>query len=763
MSAASEAILRMGGAGGAYFLARPGELVVEVIKQDLNHGGRHTELRALLVGPDRQVLQEATIPDDGRAAGSGPGPVQRLRLATAVQRAGIYALNITVSQDRYGDDYLWGFRTSCPRYLIETSRGHRDERHQEPLVLRSPDRPAQVCFAPRPGTLHLEVADLRPGTAGVQLLDGTGQVRASLTADGEGKAAAVVEAGPIGGLPWRLHLPAAQATVHLDGVTRWERGDPHADLSLWTDRPEAWFDFAAHRWMLTPYSRTVYAPPGAEAEVGFQVHHSGAGEETYDLGLELEGESWPVRLSAASVSLGPGGSAAVWVRGSAPPAGARARVCHLRITPRRTPEVTTCSTVFLHSGPSPSAQPLALPLQLRPYAHENEQLGYLPEYPVEQELYFDLENRPVAWTAAGLRRLEAGQWLPVGSGEQPMACSKVAFDRDGDLYAIAQVDGQGVLLHGGRGSRQVEAHALGGAGGAWDLEQGSGHNLPDGPPPVLHSVQVEADPDNLWRRICTLDLYLTAKTGGRIAAGDPIRISDTSLGVGSHSGIPAAVVSRGDRVHVIWAEPTDPGEQVAGVPTYVVTCDRSTATLGKPALIGYGAPPNDIHNRPSITMDGEGHLHALAGTHGQPFQYARSLAPNDAGQGWTAPVPVGDRQTYIGLVCGPGNVLHLVYRYWRHAAEPHPHSYHAALAYQRQEPGQPWSEPQVLVVAPFSEYSIYYHKLTIDRRGRLFLNYDYWSTYWFYRNDHRGRRRAVMMSPDGGHTWKLATSADLDG
>ena len=69
--------------------------------------------------------------------------------------------------------------------------------------------------------------------------------------------------------------------------------------------------------------------------------------------------------------------------------------------------------------------------------------------------------------------------------------------------------------------------------------------------------------------------------------------------------------------------------------------------------------------------------------------------------------------------------------------------------------------PRVLVVPPFSEYSVFYHRLTIDRKGRLFLSYDYWSTFWFYRNDHFGRRRALLMSPDGGDTWKMAETKDL--
>ena len=126
-------------------------------------------------------------------------------------------------------------------------------------------------------------------------------------------------------------------------------------------------------------------------------------------------------------------------------------------------------------------------------------------------------------------------------------------------------------------------------------------------------------------------------------------------------------------------------------------------------------------------------------------------------------MPTGDnlRQTYIGLVCGPDGTLHSVFRLWRSGVEPFPASSHATLAYQRKRPGQPWETPRLLVVAPFSEYSVFYHRLTLDRKGRLFLSYDYWSTYWFYRNDHFGRRRALLLSPDGGNTWKLAETADL--
>ena len=134
--------------------------------------------------------------------------------------------------------------------------------------------------------------------------------------------------------------------------------------------------------------------------------------------------------------------------------------------------------------------------------------------------------------------------------------------------------------------------------------------------------------------------------------GEPILLSKSCIGLSTHSGAPSSIVSRGSKVHVVWAEATDPEEKVPGVPTYVVTYDRETKTLGKPALIGYGPPANDIHNTPSITMDSRGYLHALAGTHGRPFQYARSLKPNDSGAGWTEAVPTGgDGSRPISVWC----------------------------------------------------------------------------------------------------------------
>ena len=141
---------------------------------------------------------------------------------------------------------------------------------------------------------------------------------------------------------------------------------------------------------------------------------------------------------------------------------------------------------------------------------------------------------------------------------------------------------------------------------SFDIEVLAGHNGSDGPPPFLRVTRTASDPDRIWRRINDLELFVPRNEGDTIVIGEPIPLTNLCIGLAMHSGAPNCIVSRGSKVHVIWAEATDPEVKVPGVPTYVVTYDREAKTLGKPTLIGYGAPPNDIHNTPSITMDSRG-------------------------------------------------------------------------------------------------------------------------------------------------------------
>lgn len=758
----------IGGGGGVYLLAEPGELVIEVDKRDLNRrDANRTELRAILAGPDRRVLQELIIPDDGLPSTAGVGPTQTGRLSTRVDRPGIHVLNLTVSQDRYGQEAIWRFRTNAKKYLIATARGHRDARHEEPIILAAPEQPVDVCFWPRRGAFAIEYSRVPANRPPPRLLDATGATVAVLPVAADGQGAITVPAEhPRTAGPWRLHFPSAKATLQIDGLTRWDDGDPHPDFCLWTPDAASWFAFADHRWLLTPYQQNLYGAPGERRAVAYQVRNDAPGERTLQFALEFPGAGWPVQLSADRLVLRAGESATVTATGTVPPAG-QSRTAHLRATPLDDSGFTTYSTLTLTAGRAPAGEPLAMPIVLRPYAHENEQFGYAPDYPTEQQMYFSPTHQPFVRTATGVATRRDGAWHhTIIDPRSSPASTKVSFDREGRIYVLGTTGSTTSLYTSTDGGRTFSATPLSRrerASRACDLEVFTGHNPLSGPPPIIRYTMTAKDEKIFWRSLNDLELFLPRIEHGRVVPGDPILVTRECIGFSTHSGAPASVVSRGDKVHVVWGEATDPNLKVPGVPVRAATYDRHTRRLSEAALLGHGPPANDAHNTPSITMDGTGVLHVLGGTHGRPFPYARSLEPNDAAAGWTPAVLTGEaiNQTYIGLVCDSEGTLHTVFRWWRYNQPPFPASTHATLAHQRKRPGQPWEQPRILVVSPFSEYSIFYHRLTIDRRGRLFLSYDYWSTFWFYRNDLPARRRTLLLSPDGGESWKLAESSDF--
>ena len=447
--------------------------------------------------------------------------------------------------------------------------------------------------------------------------------------------------------------------------------------------------------------------------------------------------------------------------------------------------MSTYSTLEVRTGPAPATQPLAVPLVLKPYQHENEQFGYSARLSAGQSGVLRSGESPVHRTGDGIATVSrTGSWMttdlrsavrpadgggerrPIGSGwhedrfrfgragctswprrdGKPPCCTRsmAAGRSPPGRFPAAKADPCRMIS-----SSSPDRTTSRKPGRPPILLSRGRSRSGKGPPPIVRFALTGSDPKLFWRRLHDLELFVPQFVDDRLVMGEPILISRKCIGLASHSGIPSSVVSRAGKVHVVWAEATEPDEKVPGVPTFVATYDRATGQLSQPALVGYGAPPNDIHNSPSITMDSQGYLHVLAGTHGKPFQYARSLQPNDASGGWTEAEPVGKDlpQTYIGLVCGPDDTLHLTYRLWRYGDPPHPLSHHATLAYQRKRPGQPWEAPRILIVPPFSEYSVYYHRLTIDPQGRLFLSYDYWSTYWFYRNDQSGAPPQLADQP----------------
>ena len=157
------------------------------------------------------------------------------------------------------------------------------------------------------------------------------------------------------------------------------------------------------------------------------------------------------------------------------------------------------------------------------------------------------------------------------------ASTKIGFDPKGGVYLIGRTGRKVALLHSADGGKTFSAYSIPGreeSSRSFDIEQFSGHNGSDGPPPIVRFTRTAADPKRIWRRINDLELFVPERQGDEIVIGEPILLTKSCIGLSTHSGVPSSIVSRGSKVHVTWAEATDPEDNVPGVPTYVVSYDR---------------------------------------------------------------------------------------------------------------------------------------------------------------------------------------------
>jgi hypothetical protein len=232
------------------------------------------------------------------------------------------------------------------------------------------------------------------------------------------------------------------------------------------------------------------------------------------------------------------------------------------------------------------------------------------------------------------------------------------------------------------------------------------------------------------------------------------------VGFSSHSGVTNPVAADGDKLHFIWGDTSDPQKNDPGVPTYTATYDRKTGALSKPILLAYSPPVNDIHNMSTILVDSSGQRHAIIGSHGAPFQYLHADAGSD---NWSKPQPITDvGQTYVGAVLDAQDGIHLFCRTWRRG-EKFPGVMDAALYYQHKPKGAPWETAKPFALAALPGYSVFYHRLTADRAGRLYLSFEYWSTWSPYRESYpdAAKRLLYFTSADAGKRWEMVTTPAL--
>lgn len=442
-----------------------------------------------------------------------------------------------------------------------------------------------------------------------------------------------------------------------------------------------------------------------------------------------------------------------------------------------------------------------MPIVLRPGFHELAQFGYSPDYTVNVPA-FDSLNRPYILSRTSdvhetrfIHTIRDGVWVEIdllsALSEQVPGFhrtvrgagwygGRVVFDADDDMYIPLKVqlaDGAqtNVLMYSTDYGDSFQVYPL--PDGDFNIEHWVGHNEMRRPPLITVYWLRESHPATYGSYN---DMYVIQplKSGEGLVFQEPVYVTGNALTHARHSGHASFAVSAGDKAFFVWAEATDPSVHVPGAPTYVATYDAVTNTLGERHLLAYAAPANDGHNTPGIAIDSEGYLHVISGSHGREFYYMRSLAPYTADAGWTEPEPTlitgfreGDRergrQTYLSFVIDADDTLHTVFRQWRQGVDPYfTGSMYGALSYQYRPANGPWSDATLLVVPPVPTYSVFYHKLSMDRNGRLYLTYSFRSNVGeyaiHYRSDNRTYEdRALLFSPDGGVSWRLATTEDF--
>jgi len=378
----------------------------------------------------------------------------------------------------------------------------------------------------------------------------------------------------------------------------------------------------------------------------------------------------------------------------------------------------------------------------------------------------------------------------VGAGG--LRSDGVVFDREDRAYnplTIRLADGstRNVLMVSWDLCRTWKVFGL--PAGDFTVEHWVGHNEIDGPPFLAFWRPAPLPYDG--HRGGRFSLWVTKPylDGERLVIPTPTHVTNNCLGLSKDSGGASFAVTHGDSTWFVW--PGSTSGRAPGVPQFIARYDHVSGAVSEPLSLLSTPPRNDPHNKPGICIDSQGYLHVVGGTHGTAVPYVRSAVPYSYESGWTFPQPVlsdgyvsGDpprtsgRQTYDAFVCDSQDTLHLVTRQWRRGVdEQFPGQSYGALVHQSRPAGGTWGAPTVIVVPPAPGYAIYYHKLALDHRDRLFLScsYDGGAELWADRANGAGmgvlgralpghgkyQRRMLLVSDDGGSAWRFASNEDL--
>jgi formylglycine-generating enzyme required for sulfatase activity len=430
------------------------------------------------------------------------------------------------------------------------------------------------------------------------------------------------------------------------------------------------------------------------------------------------------------------------------------------------------------------------------YRGERELFGYNPRF-TPNVVTFDRDNRPHIRHGAIVQTISGdGRWIgldmsdsiravyPAWDGEirqGPGIEERVVFDAAGDAYTTADLTrcnvGNMLLLHSRDGCRTWDVHVL--PEHSYFIEHDNGFNQIIGPPVLARG------------RGGVFNIIVPTKMGdGSLNVPAPIKIADGECWTTPyHSGASNVTLTRDGKTHIVWIDVSAPSGHETLADIYIATYDHDSGEIEGPLLLGYSE--RDNHNGPVAAMDSKGVIHVLIGRHAYPFPYTYSLEPNTIAGGFTEPVEIGHQKrsfgeggyTYTALACDRNDTLHLAARWSGQDYAKH-------IGYLRKKPGEQWVHESSLVIPFRNYYSVWYHKFGLDRQGRLFMNYFYYGTgltpaaaraykaKWPDETDFvipenpethvNGIRTtvtyhdpAMVMTDDGGDTWRIALTEDF--
>ena len=470
--------------------------------------------------------------------------------------------------------------------------------------------------------------------------------------------------------------------------------------------------------------------------------------------------------------------------------------------------------VLLAAAPPARADSAPSPLVLTPGLGLHDQFGYAPAH-TRNVPAFDSAGRAYirsrtssASATSYVHTLQGGAWVRLDFlaalraaypgfvrtvGAAGLRNDRVVFDRQDRAYNPVTVllrDGttRNALLVSWDQCRSWKVFGL--PRGTFAVENWVGHNEIDGPP-FLAVWRPSGPPDVPGSQRNLLLVTQARLDGDQLVIPPLVPVTESCLGLSRDSGGASFSVTRGETTWFVWSEATPAG--VGGTAHFVATYDHVTGTVSTPRELAKTPPRSDPHNKPGICLDSAGYLHVIAGGHGSPALYTRSLEPLTADAGWTEPVPVVSggwvaasdpavqqgRQTYPSFVCDARDTLHLITRQWRRGVDAyHDGQGYGALVHQSCPAGGAWSEPSPIVVGAYPGYSIFFHKVALDARDRLFLSCSYQGGPELREERALGaalavlgrsqlrpgkyRGRMLLVSADGGATWRFASDADLE-